>query len=340
MSEPIKTFVLPVNDASLAEAARLLRAGQVVAMPTETVYGLAADATNAAAVGRIFEAKGRPGDNPLIVHIAAQEELLKVAASVPGDAWELADTFWPGPLTMVLPRGAGLAPAVSAGLSTVGIRLPAHEGARALIKAAGVPLAAPSANRSGRPSPTTAAHVLEDMQGRIPLILDGGPAPVGVESTVLSLDEEPVVLRPGFITAEEISEVLGRPVRYSRTATQPLAGGKQPKSPGVKYQHYAPKAHLTLVQGGLEAFAAYVAEHQDTGVWALCFAGEENALPVPALSYGRRDDPASQAEALFAALRRLDEEGARTVYVRSPAPQGVGMAVYNRLLRAAAFRVV
>lgn len=334
------TKVLPALDAAaMGEAAALLQAGQVVAMPTETVYGLAADATNPAAVRRIFEAKGRPGDNPLIVHISNMNMLSGVAREVPQEAHKLAEVFWPGPLTMVLPKAEGLAPEVSAGLDTVGVRMPAHEGARALIEAADVPLAAPSANRSGSPSPTTAAHVLTDMKGCIPLILDGGASPVGVESTVLSLVGQPVVLRPGFVTAEEISEALGVPVKLHEAITAPLEQDQLAQSPGMKYKHYAPKARITILQGSAETFCAYVNERAEDGVWALCFDGEQKLLKVPGVAYGKEGDDAEQAARLFDALRKLDEVGAKNVYARSPRPVGVGLAVYNRLLRAAAFRV-
>ncbi|MFV0414100.1 MAG: L-threonylcarbamoyladenylate synthase, partial [Oscillospiraceae bacterium] len=259
---------------------------------------------------------------------------------VPAEAYKLAEAFWPGPLTMVLPRTGALAQQVSAGLATVGVRMPAHPAARAVIASAGVPLAAPSANLSGSPSPTTAAHVLADMQGRIPLILDGGASPVGVESTVVSLAGTPTVLRPGFITPEELSGVLGVPVALAGAVTAPLAEGQAPASPGMKYKHYAPKAEITILQGPFTAFCSYVAAHAAQNVWALCFEGEEAALPVPAVAYGKEKEDASQAAGLFAALRRLDEVGAGVVYARCPASSGVGLAVYNRLLRAAAFRVV
>ncbi len=336
----METRLLPLGPEALQEAAALLRAGELVGMPTETVYGLAANAFSAQSAARIFAAKGRPQDNPLIVHIAEVDELPRVAATVPPEALRLAEAFWPGPLTLILPKGEQIPPAVSGGLPTVGLRLPAHEGARALIRAAGLPLAAPSANLSGRPSPTTAQHVLDDLGGKIPLILDGGASPVGVESTVLALTEEPVVLRPGFVTAEEIAEVLGRAVRYSKTVTAPLAEGAAPQSPGTKYRHYAPRARLSLLLGDGDRYRQALAREARPGLWALCFAGEEAGLPVPAISYGRQGDSASQSAGLFAALRRLDEVGAAEVLAHCEAPNGPSLAVYNRLLRAAAFRVV
>lgn len=339
---PVDTALLPANAAGIARAAALLREGRVVAIPTETVYGLAANALDEEAVERIFEAKGRPGDNPLIVHIDGLEMLGRVARSVPPEAYTLAEAFWPGPLTMILPRAPGIAPAVSAGLDTVGVRLPAHPAARAVITAAGLPLAAPSANVSGAPSPTTAAHVLVDLEGRIPLVLDGGQSPVGVESTVLSLVGEPVVLRPGFVTPGELAEALGRPVALAPGLNAPPAEDFAPASPGMKYRHYAPKAKITLLEGGFENFLQYIKDNsaENPGLYALCFAGEETRLPVPAIAYGPKDDPAGQASALFGALRALDEAGAAVAYARMPGAEGVGLAVRNRLLRAAGFRVI
>lgn len=338
----MKTQVKSLSPEAVDEAADLLRSGQVVAIPTETVYGLAANAFDEAAVARIFAAKGRPQDNPLIVHIAELDALPQVAADIPPAARLLAEAFWPGPLTIVLPRQPGLAPAVSAGLATVGVRMPAHEGARQVIRAAGVPLAAPSANLSGSPSPTAADHVLADMTGRIPLILDGGQSPVGVESTVLSLAGVPTVLRPGFVTPQEIEDVLGEPVRLSPALEAPPAEDAVPESPGMKYQHYAPRARLTILSGDFDAFTDYVTleNQQRPGVFALCFEGEEKRLPVPAVAYGREGDAASQAAGLFSALRELDARGAAVAYARGPAAGGIGLAVRNRLLRAAGFREI
>lgn len=339
MSDTIKSRVLPADKAGVTEAAALLRAGQPVAIPTETVYGLAANALDQEAVTRIFAAKGRPQDNPLIAHIASVEMLRELAEDIPSEAFRLAEAFWPGPLTLVLRSTGKVAKGVSAGLDTVGVRMPAHAVARAVIEEAGFPLAAPSANLSGSPSPTTAAHVLADLDGRVPLILDGGPAPVGVESTVFSLVHGPLLLRPGFVTREELEEELGMPVPLAHALHAPLAGNARPHSPGMKYRHYAPKAKITLVEADPETFAAYARERAGEGVWALSFEGEA-AGGLPALTYGRADDAPSQAAALFAALRALDEKGAQTVYARAPRKDGVGLAVYNRLLRAAGFRLV
>ncbi len=337
------TQLLPANEAGIAAAAALLQRGQVVAIPTETVYGLAANALDEASVGRIFAAKGRPQDNPLIVHIADTGELHRLAAGLPPEAGKLAEAFWPGPLTLVVNSAGAVAGAVSAGLGTIGVRMPAHTAALAVIREAGFPLAAPSANHSGSPSPTTAQHVLADLSGRIPLVLDGGAAPVGVESTVLSLaGEQPLLLRPGFVTCEELQEVLGRPVAVSGAVHAPLAAGERAASPGMKYTHYAPRAALTLVEGRFADYAAFVRlkAGAETGVWALYPERPDDGLSVPSVVYGRAGDSASQAAALFSALRALDDNGAATVYALAPRREGVGLAVYNRLLRAAGFRVV
>lgn len=341
----METKVLkPLNntreDAAIRTAAEILSDGGLVGLPTETVYGLAANAYDEAAVRAIFAAKGRPQDNPLIVHIAGPKELDALCRSVPEAARRLAAAFWPGPLTMVLPKSDRVSGTVSAGLDTVAVRMPSHPVARAVIEAAGVPLAAPSANLSGSPSPTTAAHVLADLDGRIPLILDGGACSVGVESTVLSFaGGVPRVLRPGGVTPAQIEAVLGA-VEIDYAVDHQIAAGARVASPGMKYKHYAPKARVTIVDGPFEAFAAYLRAHRGKGVYALCFTGEETALDVPCIVYGGSDDEAAQARGLFAALRALDEAGAERVYARCPKKQGVALAVYNRLLRAAAFEVI
>lgn len=325
-----------LNTQAIASAASFLTAGEVVAIPTETVYGLAANAYDETAVRKIFAAKGRPQDNPLIVHIASFNELFDLVAEVPEAAKKLADAFWPGPLTVILPKSDKIPDAVSAGLSTVAVRFPAHPVAQAVIKAAGVPLAAPSANRSGSPSPTNAKTVLDDMDGRIPLILDGGSSEVGVESTVITLATPvPRVLRPGGVTVEQLREVLGE-VSVDDAVLHRLKDGETAASPGMKYKHYAPRAEITIVRGTLEQFREFVAGKD---AFVLCFAGEETYFDR-AVTYGEADDDAAQANRLFDALRELDARGAKTVYARCPALSGVGLAVYNRLIRAAGFHLV
>lgn len=337
----MKTQVLPVTEESIQLASQLLRQGELVALPTETVYGIAADARNGEAVHKIFEAKGRPQDNPLIVHIFGMEMLKGVVSEVPARAHKLAAAFWPGPLTMVMPRGPEVSDVTCAGLDTVGVRMPSHPVVQAVIRASGVAFAAPSANLSGKPSPTNAQDTLADMDGRLPLILDGGESTVGVESTVVSVvGEHPMLLRPGYITKEQMEAVLGEEVLVSPAILEKLKDGEVARSPGMKYKHYAPKAQVTILRGDFAAYRAFLEQHQEEGVWALCFDGEGAQLPVPYIEYGKNHDGVTQAHHLFTALRDLDRHGARIVYARCPEQDGVSMAVYNRLIRAAAFRVV
>ena len=332
---------------AISRGAALLRAGQVVAFPTETVYGLGADATCAEAVRRIFAAKERPADNPLIVHVAEAVQVVPLVRHLDDRAHLLMRHFWPGPLTLVLPRLPRVCEAVSPGLDTVSVRLPAHPVARALIRAAGLPIAAPSANRSGRPSPTTAAHVLTDMRGRIPLILDDGPCAVGVESTVLDVSGGvPVVLRPGGITVEMLRAVLGE-VQVDASALAPLAEGDKPRSPGMKYKHYAPLADVLIIDGAPEARQACICRLCDDevsrGGSPLILAPTERCAiyaPRPARAWGSEADPEAAAAQLFAALRAADEAGATLVLAEAVDTKGIGLAVMNRLSRAAGFQVI
>ena len=337
----MKTQVLPITPESVALAARLLQQGELVALPTETVYGIAADARNGEAVKKIFEAKGRPQDNPLIVHICGMEMLNGIVSEVPERAKKLAAAFWPGPLTMVMPRGPEVSDVTCAGLDTVGVRMPSHPVVQQVIKASGVAFAAPSANLSGKPSPTNAPDTLADMDGRLPLILDGGESNVGVESTVVAVTgEHPMLLRPGYVTKEQMEAVLGEEVLVSPAILEKLKDGEVARSPGMKYKHYAPKADVTLLDGTFEQFKAYVDAHADQNPSCLCFTGEAEKLGVPCVEYGREGDGADQAKHIFRSLRALDEQGDAVVYARCPQKDGLSMAVYNRLIRAAAFRVI
>ncbi len=334
------TTYLTASPADIATAGAMLRDGKTVAIPTETVYGLAANAYDATAVAHIFEAKGRPQDNPLIVHIHDVQTLYTLCAEVPASALALAEAFWPGPLTIILPKADVVPDAVSGHLPTVAVRLPAHPTARAIIEAAGVPLAAPSANLSGSPSPTTAARVAADLDGRVDAILGDDDCAVGVESTVITLcTPVPRVLRPGIITPEQLAAVLGE-VEVDDTAVSPLKEHETAASPGMKYQHYAPRAQVILLRGDEAAIAAYINERAKPDVLAMAFDGETAQLQVPFVTYGARHDDAAQARQVFEALRIADDRGARIVYASCPRSEGVGLAVYNRLLRAAAFRVV
>ena len=310
----MKTEILPAEGEAIAKAADLLRRGELVALPTETVYGIAADARNGAAVAKIFVAKGRPQDNPLIVHVTGPE---------------------------MLPGGPEVAAECCAGLDTVGIRMPSHPVARAVIAQSGCAFAAPSANLSGKPSPTNAQDVFTDMDGRLPLILDGGECDVGVESTVISVvGEKPTLFRPGHITLEDLERALGEEVEVSKAILEKLPEGAVVRSPGMKYKHYAPKADVTLLDGTFEQFKAYVDAHADQNPSCLCFTGEAEQLGWPCVEYGREGDGADQAKHIFRSLRALDEQGDGVVYARCPKKDGLSMAVYNRLIRAAAFRVI
>ena len=342
----MQTLVRPADEASLALAASLLRAGQLVAFPTETVYGLGANALDAEAVLSIFAAKGRPADNPLIVHIHARGQL-EGLAEVPAAAEKLMDAFWPGPLTLLMPRTPAIPDAVTAGLPTVAVRMPSHPAARALLEACGLPVAAPSANRSGKPSPTTAAYVLQDMDGRIPLILDGGPCEVGLESTVLDLCRgTPCILRPGGVSRAMLEEVLGE-VRVAESVLRPLREGEAALSPGMRYRHYSPEGRLTLVTGEeaqvVAAMGALCRRAAADGLRAcvLCFREHTEALAdCRPHDIGSRGCPEETTHRLFETLRRLDDEGMECIFSEAVPPEGMGLAVMNRLGRAAAFRTL
>ena len=329
------TELCQADDASIRRAAALLRAGELVAFPTETVYGLGADALNGEASARIFAAKGRPADNPLIAHIAGESGLAGLIAGEPcACARKLMRAFWPGPMTLIFPKSPRVPREVTAGLDTVAVRMPSHPVARALISAAQTPIAAPSANRSGRPSPTTAAHVLEDMEGRIPLILDGGPCEVGLESTVVDVTgARPRILRPGGVTLEMLEGVVGD-VDVDEGVLHQLQAGSQARSPGMKYKHYAPKGEVTIVTGPRAAQEiARLYDAADGRAAILAFSqADYGARRV----YRLKNAPGE----LFAALRQLDEDGMETIYAEDVPTAGVGLAVMNRLMRAAAFRVV
>lgn len=339
----MKTLLLdPIrDDGALRQASALLRAGEVVGMPTETVYGLAANALDGAAVAKIFLAKGRPQDNPLIVHIADKEQLSTLARMVPESARKLADAFWPGPLTIILPKAACIPDEVSAGLDTVGIRLPSHPVARALIREAGVPLAAPSANLSGRPSTTTSGHVMDDLGGKIPAIVEGGPCAVGVESTVVSLaGNVPRLLRPGGVSLEQLESVLGS-VEVDRALREKIGDEVRVSAPGMKYRHYAPKAPVTVVCGDPERTAVYITRHAGLDAGVICFS--ECAFQFEMHErrvIGSSDDVQTQARRVFDALRSFDATDVTEIWAQCPDDTGLGLAVANRLKKAAGFKVV
>jgi L-threonylcarbamoyladenylate synthase len=320
------------HHATIAEAAAIIRAGQLVAFPTETVYGLGADGLNPTALSRIYAAKGRPPDNPLILHLAGQDQLPLVAADVPDIAYALMRTFWPGPLTLVLPKTPHVPDLATGGLATVAVRMPAHAVALALIRGAETPLAAPSANRSGRPSPTTAQHVLDDLNGSIPLILDSGPTAIGVESTVLDVTcAPPALLRPGGVTQEAIEAAIGP---LQTTANRCL----HRRSPGTRYRHYSPKAQvLLLADPSREAFQRTVAAALDRHQRVGCLLHRLEPMEFPSGVNVTRigGDIAGYARTLFAALRNLDALGVDVIIVEGVAEEGLGVAVMDRLRRAA-----
>ena len=343
----MQTRVLTPDAGAYQLASDLLSRRELVAFPTETVYGLGANALDREAVLSIFAAKGRPADNPLIVHIHDRDQLADLC-NVPPLAEQLMDAFWPGPLTMLFVRKPAVPPEVTAGLPTVAIRMPSHPVAAAMLKACNLPIAAPSANSSGRPSPTTAAHVLEDMNGKIPLILDGGPCDVGLESTVLDLcHDRPTILRPGSVTKEMLENVLGQEVLLAGSILRPLGKNETALSPGMRYKHYAPKGTVTLVEGPIERTLPLLRrlclEQKQAGKKAcvLCFTEHLQALAdCDPHDIGSASAPEEIARRLFDTLRRLDEEGMEAVFSEVVPPKGMGLAVMNRLGRAAAFRTV
>jgi len=344
----------------IAQAAAEIQRGGLVAFPTETVYGLGANALDAAAVARIFEAKGRPAEDPLIIHLAAADDLPRVVRAAPPIAHELARAFWPGALTLIMPRGAAVPLSVTAGLETTAVRVPAHPVALALLQAAGTPIAAPSANRFGRASPTTAQHVLHDLDGRIDLILDGGPTTIGVESTVLDVTRTPpLILRPGGVSREALEALIGAVALRGEAGLSPVSDrrptGKTPQiSPGLLDKHYAPRAELILCASPtparrLEQMGQLAQKYLDEGKKVgLLIADQDRQffaeglpaeLPVPIFLLGPADDLAQVAHNLFAGMRRLDEQGSEVILARGFGRQGLGLAIDDRLRRAAS-RVV
>ena len=324
-----------------AVAAEIIKTGGLVAIPTETVYGLGANGLNPDAVAKIFIAKGRPQDNPLILHVAQASDMEKFCHSIPATAYALAERFWPGPLTLVLPARDCVPKCTTAGLPTVAVRCPDNAVTQQIIALSGVPIAAPSANLSGKPSTTTAEHVLHDHYGKIDAVVDGGPCRVGVESTIVDLTEErPRLLRPGGITPEQLIEVLGDLV-VDKAVTAQIDKDAVVKAPGMKYKHYAPEAEVLIVSGSREKAAAYIHRHFVPGDRVLCF---EEELPLyegcSPLAYGKESDVQTLSAGLFAALRELDDPTVGTVYARCPVGGGVAYAVQNRLKKAAAFRII
>ncbi len=335
----MNTLVLSAEDKNIESAYELLNSGEIVAIPTETVYGLAANGLNVSAVRKIFEAKGRPQDNPLILHISSINMLSDIAEYIPPLAFRLAESFWPGPLTMIFPRKKAIPFETCGGLDTVAVRMPNNRFTLSLIEKCGFPLAAPSANTSGLPSPTSARYVYEDMKGKIPLIIDGGECKFGVESTVITFESEKAVriLRPGGVTAEMLREYAD--VIIDDGVLMKIDPDKKVLSPGMKYKHYSPKAEVFILSGSTEKIEAFLSERDDSVKTAYLGYGNES-IPSSIVSFPYGKTSEEQAEHLFSGLRLCDETQCNEVYVRIPDKSGMGLAVYNRLLRSAGFRVI
>ena len=354
----MKTEIIKIDtaapdwDKQLDIAAEVLKAGGLVAFPTETVYGLGANALNTEAVEGIYKAKGRPSDNPLIVHIAETESLAGIVKSVPEAAPCLMEAFWPGPLTMIFPKSETVPSIITAGLDTVAVRMPAHPIARALIKKAGIPVAAPSANSSGKPSPTLAKHVIEDLHGKVDIIIDGGSTHVGLESTVLDITSKvPMILRPGGVTYEQLQQVIGK-VAADPALSTTSEGHTVPKSPGMKYRHYAPEASLLLVQGEQDHVVFEIGRRADlflkegTAVGILT-TDETSGLYESSLytscrmiSLGSKLHPETMASNLFRCLREFDEKKVEVILAEAPEINGIGRAVMNRMTKAAGGNII
>ena len=326
---------------NIEKAAEIIRRGGLLGIPTETVYGLGANALNADACRRIYEAKGRPQDNPLIIHVPDASWLSRYCEKVPESAYRLAEAFWPGPLTMILPKRGIVPYRTTGGLETVGVRCPNHPVTLAVIAAADVPIAAPSGNTSGRPSPTSAADMLEDMDGKIDGIFDGGPCGVGVESTIIDLTcQPPRLLRAGGLPLEELERVLGT-VLVDKCITQLMTDGERPRAPGMKYRHYAPKAPVTVVTGDGKNSAAYIAAHAPEGAGVICFSEFRAQFPGCVVhELGPEGDKSEQARRVFDALREFDATDVTEIFAQCPDDAGLGLAIGNRLKKAAGFHVV
>ena len=337
-----------INAEDMVRAGTLIKEGGLVAFPTETVYGLGGDALSPGASRKIYEAKGRPSDNPLIVHIYRMEDLYRIAEDVGDEALRLADRFWPGPLTMIFRKKDTVPKETTGGLDTVAVRMPDNRIAAAFIEAAGGFVAAPSANLSGRPSPTEVRHVIEDMNGRIDMIIDGGASVIGLESTIVDMTESvPMILRPGYITGDMVKETIGN-VAYDPAVFGLSSEGLHPKAPGMKYRHYAPKGELTIVKGEREAVSAYMKDALHRGLdkglrVGIIATGETQAEYRDAtllVNVGARTDEDAIAHCLYSVLRRCDEEDIDLIYSEDFSTPRIGQAIMNRLIKAAGHKVV
>ena len=336
----METLLLDAKKEGAVEtAAEIIKKGGLVAIPTETVYGLAANAFDPVACANIFKAKGRPGDNPLIVHICSMDMISDVVEEVPEKAKILAEKFWPGPLTMIMKKSDKIPLVTSANLPTVAVRFPSHPVAQKIIEKSGLPLAAPSANLSGSPSPTAFEHCVHDLMGRVDAIIDGGPCSVGVESTIISFAEEtPVLLRPGYVTLEQLREAIGE-VSLSKAVLEKLGAGEKVLSPGMKYKHYAPNAAVILVDADVDSFVNYV--NGNAGERDAVFTSKKDSgkFNCTLLVTGETGSPAELSHSLYSLLRRADELSLEKVYIKAPPKSGEYLALYNRLIRAAAGKI-
>jgi L-threonylcarbamoyladenylate synthase len=348
----VKTKILKIQSDNIdiekiKYAAEVLRGGGIVAFPTETVYGLGADALNENAVKKIFEAKGRPSDNPLIVHITGKESVGGLAMAVSEKAQVLMDRFWPGPLTLVLEKSDKIPPVITAGLSTVGLRAPSHPIALALIREAGISIAAPSANLSGKPSPTTSKHVIDDLNGRVDVIIDGGSADIGVESTVLDVTTDmPVILRPGGVSFEQLRDVVGN-VSIDPSLMKKPSEDLVPRAPGMKYTHYSPKADVIVVEGEplkvAEKINSLIMEYQSQNIPVGVLSTKQTRelyKGIPSITLGDRMEPETIAANLFKAFRDFDDIGIKVILAEAINNEGIGLAVMNRMKKAAGYNII
>ncbi len=347
-TQVIKIDADNIDEIALEPAAEALKQGMTVAFPTETVYGLGANALDGIAVSKIFKAKGRPSDNPLIVHIADKEKVSELTSFIPEKAVQLMDKLWPGPLTLVMKKSSVIPREITAGLDTVAIRMPGHPVALGLIKLAGIPVAAPSANVSGKPSPTTAQHVLDDLDEKIEIVVDGGSSRVGLESTVLDVSvDPPVLLRPGGITPHQIEEIIGH-IDIDRTIMEKVTADNVPKSPGMKYKHYSPKAHVIIVESNdmdkqaevvCRLAEKYKKEDKKVGVCSTDQTFDRYHL-YETISMGDRNHPETIASSLFSILREFDDRGVDIILAEAVDQNGVGLAIMNRMVKAAGYDIV
>ncbi len=342
-TEIIKIDAVNIDLTAIEKAAEIIRNGGLVAFPTETVYGLGADALDAEASKKIYEAKGRPSDNPLIAHIASIDTLDEIVEDVGDVAKKIIERFWPGPMTLIFKKKPIVPDSTTGGLNTLAVRFPSNKIAQALIEMSGVPIAAPSANISGKPSPTTGKHVIEDMNGRVDMILDGGDVGLGLESTIIDVTKEPTILRPGFITQEMLEEVIEE-VRLDRTIKEKPGEEFSPRAPGMKYRHYAPKTELVIVKGEPSKVADRIKEEIQGKNAAILTVDQHKdlyeGLGAKVVSWGDENKMEDIAHKIFDALRKVDEWGVDIIYCEAFNEKGLGLAVMNRLTKAAGYQVI